>query len=881
MAFIPPEARKQSPFVPPEVAKQTAFVPPEAAKSSFIPPEAQKEPKTLGGFAKNLGQEALGLVDVATKLTNPIEGAKAAYAAAQGIKSALQEPEKLPGQAVELGKSLIEPYTHPIESAYKQPISTALAYLPIAGVASKALRGAKLSAAGRKVAQEVARDVAEKEAVKAAETAVAKTQLALPPGPVKEAPKLLKAGAPIEGPAPLAAGIVKPTGEVVAPVSSHGTWKAGMAGGKSVFVDDMGNVITPQQLDTLIKQGVMPQDLFTPQFTMKSPAATPVKPPIAPIVEKISEPGFKMQVPASKLFEEQAAKAEFAQKIPTIPDLPTARTLTGTEFVAQEMDKAAKGAARRAIVEPALRAQRESIALENKLNPRINQIAKDIGGLKEEGAFKDFIEGVSPAPIGKEAAFTRAKEAYKGITEELANLHDETAKVIGDLPLKRRENFVHHVTDYNIIDDIHGGDWSKVDTALLNKSLRDQPLTGYAKKRLDLIDRDRQMGALSALDTYKNKVVRYATRAKLAKEVRTYEQLAEAAKKPNMSEYLRLLGDRLTGEANMKAASGIRAGSGGFWTTNVSKLLNYGANKFYQSILFQRLGPTVSQIGSAVTNSIYLGPVGAAKSVAGGMAQELWKNIAKASVNPQYQLLAEQYSKVYPTILEKVPSVVEKAALGPGGRTIEKMFNFMNRSLYSGVFNTAYSAARKQGISHAQAVDVADRIMSRSQALYFDTMKPSALTSPIGKLVAPLSTYVFNSFNAMKNDVALSGMTATEKAMTFLDMYAAALMTNVASQAITGKQLVGKEDFIPFYRSLQLGIGGPVASLGRGLKSVSEGQLLRGAAELTPFVPGAIKADVPLILNTLRNINQIKASEGLTPIQSAKRALFGKPYKQK
>jgi hypothetical protein len=141
-----------------------------------------------------------------------------------------------------------------------------------------------------------------------------------------------------------------------------------------------------------------------------------------------------------------------------------------------------------------------------------------------------------------------------------------------------------------------------------------------------------------------------------------------------------------------------------------------------------------------------------------------------------------------------------------------------------------------------------------------------------------MSNYVFNQFGVIKNDVALAKLSQAEKLQAAANMVAAGLMTNIATNAVSGRDLVDFGDIIPFLRPIQIGFGGPAVAIQRAVKSGAKGNVLSAATELSGLIPGALKIDAPLALKTVRNISNIPSSA--SPIEAVRQAMFGRPTKR-
>lgn len=504
------------------------------------------------------------------------------------------------------------------------------------------------------------------------------------------------------------------------------------------------------------------------------------------------------------------------------------RSSVGLKYFVDDQDQVAGGAFKRDIEQPIF----NNVILKREVETAFLRRAGDVKARfklsdDESVAFRRFVEGKQEAPKGKSVEWRRAAEEYRKIYDELLDTVNEVRKRTNQPAIPKREDFVHHMRQEAVLDDLIV-DPKEIDNYL--KLKRNQPKLGFENKRYDIIPEEELGGAFEALEAYIHKAARYVAHAEDVDKLRFLAREAQAAGKPNLAQRFVDLANVATGDAGRLSQKGLELATGGVYSKGLQSFLQSGMTNFIKNVMVGNVGAAVNQVNSAIMNAVYMGPKNAIQSVVGGMTANMWEQIIKASVNKNYRSFARANSQVV-----KLFDVEDVRRLGlKGVSTAEKvgtaMMRFTNESMVIGTFNRAYKLARNAGNNHELAVKIADEIAARSQGVYENMFRPSAISSgsEVGKLIAPLNTYVFNAANVLMKDVAFAALPAEQKLLAIAQIGATGFIMNMATNVVTGKDGVSLADFVPMLRPAMYGFSGPLALI----KSATTGNGLAETALL-------------------------------------------------
>jgi hypothetical protein len=507
-------------------------------------------------------------------------------------------------------------------------------------------------------------------------------------------------------------------------------------------------------------------------------------------------------------------------------------------FLADKVDRATAGPFRSHVLDPI---EQGVVRQATESAQAIDAATELLSKLKIKPAeSKDllaFIEKRSAAPPGKEAAYAQMRDFYRKQYDDLLreqnavntdlsrNMTPAQREAAGLNPIVKRDDFVHHMRDMNIADDL-GAAADQVNSAT-GFIKRRVPGRGFDKPRFDAIPEEMLSGAIEAFESYVFKAKRFKHNARNADRLRELAKQAREANKPKLSANLDNLADRVTGEAVAKSVKGAGIGTGGALTPEIMRVIGKAGGRFADNVILGNIGAGVAQVGAQMIGSIYTGAGRALSAIPGGLGTNLWDKIMKAAVNPSYRSFARTNSKTV-QLYERAVAKSAITAAGPVKQAFVNFFNYINDSMVIGTFNQGYKAARQSGFSHAQAVKTADQVARRAQAVYVDIFRPAVISksSALGRIILPFQTYVFNTLDVLKNDIRFAPLTAAQKAAAVGQMAATGVMLNLGLKAITGRTKIDVRDVIPAFRVAEMGLSGPF--LAAALPVQAAGQLLQG-----------------------------------------------------
>lgn len=535
-----------------------------------------------------------------------------------------------------------------------------------------------------------------------------------------------------------------------------------------------------------------------------------------------------------------------------------------------ELDKMTKGAWSREVKQDLYNKSIQSYEISNHFLQKVNNLMEKHGLTDADGhTFTRYVEGEISAPPGREAAFAAAKDDMRLVTDEALDLRNARRTQRGEETIARRDNYITSAQEQSLKDDLYVPAKEAMKSQYAKKKTAE---FGFDQQRQDLIPEDMRIGAFDVIKMYTTKTAREVSLSDSVEKLRALAEIAQKSKKPNMANYFNSVADRITGEAFTNAVKNMAISAEKSKVLN--KMMELGGN--YAANVVNQLGAGLNQINSVMLASKDIGIGRAILSVTDGFATELKEQILKATSNPTYESFATENSKVLRLVQARETAQALRTAkkFGPLASVNDWIFKYFNDSLYKGVFNQSYKAARNSGYAHSVAVKVADAVVEKSQGIFEDALKPAMVSShhPLLQLAAPLQTAVMNTFNVLKNDVVFAKLTAVEKAATVGRMVATGAATNAMIALATGKK-PSAPDAIPFFRMAQLGIGGIFSPLAK----LAQGQPMQAAEQALLLTPQMRKLGGLQTMKTVKGAAQLIKGDTMDP----RVLIFGPKPKEK
>lgn len=557
--------------------------------------------------------------------------------------------------------------------------------------------------------------------------------------------------------------------------------------------------------------------------------------------------------------------------------------MQGLTFLSDTLDKVSNGAFTRYVTNPQLDAEAKFDFLVKKyLDENASIYTKHGIGPDQDTSFRLFREGKAAAPKGLEQTFAAASNDYTALVKQRMEAYNAAAKRIGMKEINPQgvtsEGYVFHTKKMNALFDLNDLDMRDVPKDALFVRHND-PVFHSWKQRFNVIPEEQLAGAFEALDKYSMNIAKVEAYGEQANKFRALGRISADMGKSSLAEQFNAIADRLTGDASTTSSSGLQAATGGLAKPGLMNKINGFASIFAKNAV-NSASAALGNMGASVINALYMGPRRASASIVEGMTKDLFEHVYKATIDPSYELLAKKYSKVLGihsferplTFLEKNVSPARQIAT-LYQNTFKSFFSYMNDSMNVGTWNQSFKAARASGLSFDEAVGTADNLVMRSQAIYREAFRPSVVSSSsqLGKILAPLSTYVFNAANALSQDVIFSNLSMAKKANLLAGAAATGIITNIYTTLLSGKSKVDAGDFVPFLRSIQMGFGA-LAVPGQVVKDIKRGHPIRGAVKAASLLTPYGSAQIPQTMFGIESIMQGK-TKGLP--DSARAVVFG------
>lgn len=555
------------------------------------------------------------------------------------------------------------------------------------------------------------------------------------------------------------------------------------------------------------------------------------------------------------------------------------RSSQNLTFLADDLDRPSNGAFSRYVMEPLMQGEQAFDSEKTRISQLVESFKK-MGITKEEDtAFRLFIEGKAAAPVGREKIFTEAKAAYNAATAEGMKEWNEVAPLIGMKPITSSvspDEYVHHAQNFNALYDLMGGSIREVPENLMFAKATD-PVANFIKQRFNGMPESMLMGAVESLEKYKTNIARIKAYGSIGQKFRSMAQLAEGSGKVRLGKQLGGIADDLLGTSSVKQAAATDVATGGLLEPT-SKNAVLGLVSKYSQAMVRSASAAIGNLGGAITASIYTGPGRAITGTFEGLfkGSSVAQAIGKA-MNPEYQLMYDKYSQV-----GKLHGFVEPLRFGDKApnlveRTTDAFFSYMNRAANVGAWNQGLKAALSDGHDLTTSVKIADQVLMRSQAVYRSEFRPAFLRADMGKLLTPMSTYVFNAANALGQDVLFNKMSTIQKAQVLAYMAVTGWATNMETLAIAGKEKVDAGDFVPGLRSLRMGVLSPIAAPVKAMDDLRKGDVVKAAVGMAPVfgVPKQVGDTVKGVMDAPEALKK----RGL--LSALRGTVFGPPPKRK
>lgn len=549
---------------------------------------------------------------------------------------------------------------------------------------------------------------------------------------------------------------------------------------------------------------------------------------------------------------------------------------------AEKMDDLTNGAFTRYIWRPQVEAEAKLDDLLTGYRNRLRSIQETAGVVNEgdDALFRMYREGALTAPAKRKAAFESANKEYQSLMDEMLDTYNRQAVKMGSKKIiVPRDQYVFHTRKMNALFDLTDGHVDELakDAKSVMYVKHNDPQFYSWKRRFDAIPESQLAGAFEAADKYANYVARYEAYSPMVKKFRALSRASLDANKPNLAQYFGRIADNLTGDAVIKSGKGLEEASGGM----IDRFFQNKANKIMSRFIpnaIASFSSGVNQVAGTVNNAIYGGIPRALQAPIEGVGKKVFQAAAQSLVDENYWIFAMKNSKIIRSHMAELPPRFMQRQGNLLQRTTLEFFKDMNDSINIGTFNTMYKAAKVSGYGHEQAVKIADDILAKTQAVYRNAFRPTSInqSSALGKLISPLSTYVFRAANAMGNDVMFSRLGVIDKAKSMSRVFATGVLVNAGVYSLTGKRPWSNSDYVPFLRMFEIGPG--VSSvIARSITRARHGQYGLAAVEPSALLlPGGSRQ----IVQTISGARAIKRGDVEGPVGSAKALLFGAPYKR-
>lgn len=554
--------------------------------------------------------------------------------------------------------------------------------------------------------------------------------------------------------------------------------------------------------------------------------------------------------------------------------------LTG---MAEKMDDLTSGAFTRYVWRPQVDAENKLDDLVTNFRGRLRTIQETAGvkSREDDTLFRMFREGQITAPDARKAAFEKANGEYQALMDELLDRYNAVAIKNGSKKIIiPREQYVFHTRKMNSLFDLTDGNIDELskDAKSMLYVKHNDPIFHSWKRRFDAIPESQLAGAFEAADKYANYVARYEAYTPMAKKFRALSRASFDANKKNLGQYFGRVADNLTGDAISKSGKGLEEASGGVLSQGFMNQANRVMSNFAGNAIAS-FSSGINQIAGSVNNAIYGGIPRAMMTPVEGLTNKIFNGAAKALVDENYWAFALKNSKIIKAHMADLPERFLAQKDNLLRRTTLNFFKNMNDAMNVGTFNQMYKGAIASGYEHKQAVQIADDILAKTQAIYRDAFRPSVISksSALGRMVSPLSTYVYRASNALVGDVLFGRLSVGEKAAALARVWTAGVLVNAGVYAATGKRPFSMSDMVPFLRMFEIGPGvGAVVS--RAITRAAHGQYAMAALEPAALLlPGGSRQ----IVQTISGARAIAKGQVEGPVESAKALLFGPPYRRK
>lgn len=471
------------------------------------------------------------------------------------------------------------------------------------------------------------------------------------------------------------------------------------------------------------------------------------------------------------------------------------------------------------------------------------------------------------------AAYNYMRQRYDSLLDGL----NEARAIIGKEPIPKRDNYITHIKDMNILEQMGFNPVREnIEELLVNKVHRNQPAFQFAKRRTGAL-KDLELDAFNVFRKYQEKAVdniqltpaitkvRELSRnviddispvlrdtAKTNELKKTSQRLQEALRKSrstgasqnvisqqerNLAEVekqiLESTGEEVVNKFRLKDVAPNAFKYIDQWTdyvagqkvqSNMPKVLENLMSKLNRNIAFATLSSNVRSAliqPSAIINSVTeIGP----KNVSVGI-KELIRGQSDFALKNSNVLNGRQF--------ETAIQDIANSALGKTGRLrsqiaelgikpLQALDNITAQATWLGAYNRAVSQLGKAGKA---AFNYADDVVTKTQASAARSDVAKIQRSTAGKVATQFQTFVINDFNRIMRDVAGIGNADMTK-------------KDVIKKSLT--YLAGVSMWNSFMEDV-LGVPTPFPRPIKALREEGAGEAVKEIGSQVPIVGGAIR----------------------------------------
>ncbi len=540
---------------------------------------------------------------------------------------------------------------------------------------------------------------------------------------------------------------------------------------------------------------------------------------------------------------------QVVQNLKTVKDIgPLSSEGLDTFRLSNQIDNSPLGPFHDEVTVPLTRKMQAQFKMSEGIITEMNDLIKKLKlkGSDSTGIRKFIEEGFTP-PKGKEAAYTEMSNWLRTQYDDLLGQLNKARKANGQAPIPRRNDYVTHIEQLNVADDITN-DITRAEISLVDEFVRPTEVGfRFAEPRtLQGIPEQKLAGAFEAFDTYARRAAKSIHLSDTVEKLTRFSNEAFRAGKKNLGEALQSWSNTVSG---IPEAGGINRW---FRDTRVGKLFRAYIGRTIKNVILGNFSVALNQTLAIGQLGAEVGPIRAISALTKTISDDIGGMLIKRTINPEYTKFAARFSNVYKLRLQRgIPELTEtlkgsrvtEAIFGTIEKPMQALIGVMDRLLVETSFNAGFKKARGLGLSFRDAIQFGDDVAARTNALYDKLLKPKFLRGEAIQTIVPLQTIVVNNFNQIMTDIPRKGLVGGAKAVT--NLMASGLMIRMGLEVIRPSrdglfsQMLA--DVVPFLQSTRFDITplDSILKVQRGEQKVSTFVKRRVLLPLLPFGGGA------------------------------------------